>query len=60
MMKEKKVIRVDSWRPESRGELNELLAQGWEIVDVKNENHETCHNPAVGSDQTLFYELEKN
>lgn len=60
MATEKKIVRVDSWRPESRDELNKLLEQGWEIFDVKNENHETCHNPAVGSNQTLFYELEKN
>lgn len=59
MHHDKKVIRVDSWRPESQAEVSKLLNEGWEVVDIKNEEHETCHNPGVGSNQTLFYELQK-
>lgn len=52
-------VRVDSWRPESQQEVNKLLADGWEVVDVEREKHESCHESTISSNETVFYILKK-
>lgn len=59
MAEERKTVKVDGMRPESRQEVTKLLDEGWEIVDVKDANQESCHDPSVGSNETVYYELRK-
>lgn len=56
---DRKIIKVDTWKFDSQKEINKLLADGWEIVQIRNKDQENGHNSSQANSQTLFYELRK-
>jgi hypothetical protein len=58
-MSETVKVRIDAWRPASLEQVRKLFGQGWEVDEVLTEKHQSCHEPTVASDQTVFYILRK-
>ena len=52
-------VRADSWIPQSMEEVKKLMDKGWVVVDVETDKHESCHEPTISSDETVYYILEE-